>query len=490
MIKITEQILKQQPNYWNNCLFHPTDAVEDSWGKRILDKISEDKAADTVRIYAMFEDIVLMDENKNLTYDFRVNDLRLDYLKERGFNLLIAYGMMPECIARDPKIISAKIRYKGKDMITSPPASYELWEEVCYEYTKHLVERYGIDTVSKWRMQCFNEPDWRSFFMSNLEAFVNEPRFEEYKKLYAAFARGVKRVSDKIQVGGPALARDMDFFKKFLQFVKDNNIPQDFISVQNYGTGPEEMNDGTRPINVANNVLKMKKYLSIIEEVGMTDIKFIVDEWGAAGGGFLDIKAAPGMIFRETEVYASYFAKMISVFLKEKFPIEKMLICLSGQNEKFVTEDFTGFRNFFTLNFIAKPIYNAHVMTAKLKEGLLDYSVEDENIFVVPTKDSDGYAVLLTYASELFEENLPEMMETLVFEEDVVGKEVIVYCIDKETTNPYRAYEKMGKKVNGEEQLKQLREEGKLKPVYKDILKKNELPLKLTANCTYLVEVK
>ena len=44
-------------------------------------------------------DIVLMDEKGKLTYDFRINDLRLDYLTEKGYDVLLAYGMMPECIA-------------------------------------------------------------------------------------------------------------------------------------------------------------------------------------------------------------------------------------------------------------------------------------------------------------------------------------------------------------------------------------------------------
>ena len=88
MINIGNNVVKYQKNFWNNCIFHPTDAIEDSWGKRILDRISEDKAIDTVRIYNMFEDIVYIDGNGKIAYDFRVNDLRLDYLVEKGFDVL------------------------------------------------------------------------------------------------------------------------------------------------------------------------------------------------------------------------------------------------------------------------------------------------------------------------------------------------------------------------------------------------------------------
>ena len=83
MITIKNEIKKQQKNFWNQCLFHPTDAVEDSWGKRILDRIASDGAIETVRIYTMFEDIVYYDGNDTLCYDFRLSDLRLDYMVEK-----------------------------------------------------------------------------------------------------------------------------------------------------------------------------------------------------------------------------------------------------------------------------------------------------------------------------------------------------------------------------------------------------------------------
>ena len=143
MIKIGSTVIKQQTNFWNNCLFHPTDAIEDAWGKKILDRMAEDRAVNTVRIYTMFEDIVYLDENGELAYDFRLNDLRLDYLVEKGYSLLLAYAAMPECIATNKHAATSnsknKTRYKGKLFNTSVPTDYKLWEEICYESTKHSV---------------------------------------------------------------------------------------------------------------------------------------------------------------------------------------------------------------------------------------------------------------------------------------------------------------------------------------------------------------
>ena len=55
MIPIKNKIKRQQKNFWNNCLFHPTDAVEDAWGKRILDRMAEDKSMNTFQLIPRYE---------------------------------------------------------------------------------------------------------------------------------------------------------------------------------------------------------------------------------------------------------------------------------------------------------------------------------------------------------------------------------------------------------------------------------------------------
>ena len=64
MITIYEKEERKINNFWNHCLFHPTDAVEDPWGKRILDRMAKDGAIKSVRIYAMLEDIVYLDGDR------------------------------------------------------------------------------------------------------------------------------------------------------------------------------------------------------------------------------------------------------------------------------------------------------------------------------------------------------------------------------------------------------------------------------------------
>jgi len=497
MIQITNNVQKKLNNFWNQCLFHPTDAIEDPWGKRILDRIAADGAIQTVRIYTMFEDIVYLDENGRLCYDFRLSDLRLDYMVEKGYSLLLAYAGMPDCIAASTtgktSVSKNKTRYKGKMWNTSAPKDYALWEEICHTYTKHIVERYGLETVSKWHLQCFNEADIPQFFLSEYPATEEDTlryRLPAYCRMYEAFENGIRRVSDRLQIGGPALAAYQAFLGGFLNHVKEKNLKLDFISVHNYGTHPNLINNGKRPVSVQNTVNVHKAAVKTVIDHGFGHLPLLVDEWGFSSAGYFNKDECPALMMRETEQFSAYFAKMIHQFIAEDFKVDMLCICLSGQHE--MTEDFSGFRNFFTLNFIAKPIYNAYILSARLHENLVDCHTDRESLFVVPTRNDKGeYAVLLSYSSEHFEEDLlPDAEEKLIFDEDITGKTVTVWCIDRETTNPYRLYQKMGMDTPTEEELKLLREEGRLKPVRQYTAGAGEsLQLTFTPNALYLVAV-
>lgn len=492
MIRICKNTIKKQTNFWNNATFHPTDAVEDPWGKRILDKMAEERTAKTIRIYAMLEDIVYYDGDGVLKYDFRLSDLRLDYLHGLGYELLLTYGGMPDCIAKTTNqkssMSNGKTRYKGKMWNTSMPRDIKVWEDICYEYTKHIIERYGLEVVSKWSLSCFNEPDASSFFLKELPSYEQPiERCAEYCKLYDAFVRGTTRASEGIRIGGPVLAGVPLFFEAFLKHVKETRVRLDFLSIHNYGTHPSILERNERKITVDATIEKHEKYLKIIKEQGFEDKEILMDEWGVCTSGFRNMSEFPVLEFRETEVFAAYYVKTISEFIKRDYRISKMMICLSGQHE--MQTDFTGFRGFFTLNFIKKPIYNAYILASKLREGLLSFECENNNLHVIPTKDENGnYAVLLSYSGEFFEDDIETLNENLSFEEELVGKTVTVYRIDKETTNPYRVYQRLGLSDLSAEDIAMLRRVGEMKPVHTGTLN-GDLELTLTPNSTYLISV-
>ena len=114
-------------------------------------------------------------------------------------------------------VAKGKTRYKGKMFNTNLPTDIALWEEVCYQFTRHIVERYGLETVSQWYLQCFNEPDIPQYFMKHeTDPYV---RVAEYLKLYRGFSNGICRVSKQLKAGGPALAHNLVFLTEFLLFL-------------------------------------------------------------------------------------------------------------------------------------------------------------------------------------------------------------------------------------------------------------------------------
>ena len=485
-------VLKKQQNIWGHILFHPTDAIEDDWGKRILDEISKDKAAEVVRIYSMMEDIVSMDEQGRLKYDFTLNDIRLDYLLEKGFTPMIAYAGIPECIAKSTEEKSSvsygKTRYKGKMWITSPPKDYKLWEDICYEYTKHIVERYGEEAVAKWYLHCFNEPDIDPFFMKNSSL---KEKCTEYCKLYTGFEKAVLKVSHKLKIGGPAMAGEFEFLEGFLKFVSENKKRIDYICFHNYGITVEGLIDGTEDFTVKNHLKKYDKVRDMVLKYIPRGIEIIQDEWGACTGGFVQTDRCPKLIFRETEKFSCYYGKMITEFVKKYDDAGKIVICLSGQHE--MKSEFEGFRNFFSLHFIKKPIYNAYILTAKLHNLVLDDTTDNENISILSTKGEDGrIAILLTYSSDNFSENLKGINDTITLNGIEGEKAVRLWKIDNENSNPYAEFQKLKWSENlTKDEIEYLKKCAELKAQSYTKVSDGSLKIdiNMTANALMLVEI-
>ena len=156
-----------------------------------------------------------------------------------------------------------------------------------------------------------------------------------------------------------------------------------------------------------------------------------------------------------------------------------------------MTEDFTGFRNFFTLNFIAKPIYNAYRLSSKLYSGLVEHRVDNDNISVIATKSENGeYMIGLCYSDKTFSENIPTLSEKIALDDSIIGRTVTLWCIDKENTNPYRLYERLGAAKPTSEEIMLLRNEGELKPLSVFIASENTIEINLSANSTYFISIK
>lgn len=486
-------------NFWNNIHFHPTDAIEDDWGQVILNKVAEDRVADTVRMHVMMEDIVSRREDGSFAYDFSLIDTRIDFLLSRGFTPTLCFFAIPPCIATDPEgwgasHATAPTRYKGKRICTSPPKDYADWQKNCKQVARHLIDRYGIDQVKKWELQCYNEPDGAGFFCTSAgegaDPAALDIRLQEYIKLYTAFAAGMDEADPTLRIGGPCLAGRLSFLEGFLSYLKESGTHADFISVHAYGTKPIHAQDGSAPISAKSVPKRINEYAALVRKYFPNEKDIIMDEWGMMSQGFRNRHDFPALTVRETSVFAAYMGKMITEMIHTVMP-KKLIICLSGQHE--MTEEFTGYRGFFTLNGIPKPIYHAFCLCRRMGEQTVEATSDNDDISVLSTNDNGKIAILLSYAQEHFKDDHPDLKDTLTIEGLQGSYNVTISKIDRDHACPYTTFirEQMPD-IPTEEQRARLMELAQVQP--ETLLIKAEGSAKLTIECTtnalILIELK
>jgi len=111
-------------------------------------------------------------------------------------------------------------------MLVDPPKSYDKWEELVRVFVRHLVDRYGVDEVSQWWFEIWNEP--------NTGTWHGSPKQATYFKLYDRAAKAVKSVNPQLRVGGRATAYGA-WIPDLIDHAARNSIPLDFISGHVYG---------------------------------------------------------------------------------------------------------------------------------------------------------------------------------------------------------------------------------------------------------------
>jgi xylan 1,4-beta-xylosidase len=192
---------------------------------------------DAVRFHGIFmDDVGLYDPNATTQnpgqaaqkaqpgqspYNFSYVDQIYDGLLDNHIRPFVELSFMPKKMASDPAALHA-FWYKQN---VSPPKDYALWDAMITAFTQHLIDRYGIEEVSKWRFEVWNEP--------NLDFWAGKPKQPTYFELYDHTALAIKKVSNRLLIGGPSTAQAA-WAAAFLEHCKQNNIPVDFVSSHVY----------------------------------------------------------------------------------------------------------------------------------------------------------------------------------------------------------------------------------------------------------------
>ncbi|XP_004348611.2 xylanase, variant [Capsaspora owczarzaki ATCC 30864] len=154
-------------------------------------------------------------------YSFFNIDQVYDFLLSINMRPIVELSFMPTAYASGNETI---FYYKGN---ITPPKDYAQWDDLITKLAQHLVDRYGLEEVSQWYFEVWNEPNC-GFWSGNQTDY-----FTLLQHTYTA----LKSVSPLIRVGGPATCQSQ-WIAETVAFCKQNGIQLDFISTHEYPTDP------------------------------------------------------------------------------------------------------------------------------------------------------------------------------------------------------------------------------------------------------------
>lgn len=182
-----------------------------------------------VRFHGILDDengVYSLNSKGNPIYNWTYVDHIYDALLAKGIRPYVEISFMPDDLASKP--IYQSFWYKPN---VSPPASYARWDALIQAFARHLIKRYGINEVSQWYFEVWNEP--------NIGFWAGRPAQSSYFKLYDNTAEALKAVSSRLRVGGPATAQAA-WISAFINHTTKDHIPLDFVSTHVYGDDTAE----------------------------------------------------------------------------------------------------------------------------------------------------------------------------------------------------------------------------------------------------------
>jgi xylan 1,4-beta-xylosidase len=223
--------------------------------RRDLRDVKQITGFEYVRFHAILHDEVgVYDEDSEgrPVYNFSYLDQIYDGLLANSVRPFIELSFMPKKLAAHDVLHA--FWYKQN---VSPPKDYAKWDDLITRFAQHLIDRYGIDEVSQWYFEVWNEP--------NIDFWAGDPKQATYFELYGHTARDLKVVSARLRVGGPATAQAA-WVDAFIKHCIEQNVPVDFISSHVYGNDKAEDVFGTTE-NIPRNEMVCRAVKKVHEQI-------------------------------------------------------------------------------------------------------------------------------------------------------------------------------------------------------------------------------
>jgi xylan 1,4-beta-xylosidase len=423
-----------------------------------------------VRFHAIFHDEAgFYDEDGNGTpiYNFSYIDQIYDGLLENHVRPFIELSFMPKKLTSDSNALHA-FWYKQN---VAPPKDWNKWEQLVEVYTRHLVERYGVDEVAQWYFEVWNEP--------NLDFWAGSPKESTYYELYDHAARAIKRVSARLRVGGPSTAQAA-WVDRFLAYCKEKNVPVDFASTHVYGNDKAEDVFGTHE-SIPRTKMVCRAVKKVHDQIAASSYPNIPLIWSEFNASYMNEPAVTDTAFMgpwmaDTIRQCDGFAQMMSYWtFSDVF-----------EEQGVVKTPFYGGFGLLAEGSIPKAAFPDFALLHRLG----DTSLEVNSDSVLVTRRKDGSFAIAVWNLFLPEQTGTPKTVILHFTGLSASHSAKVTTVDRKHGSPLPAWEKMGRPANPTTaQIRALRQAGALPSSREQNLTNGSLTLTLQPHALALIEI-
>jgi xylan 1,4-beta-xylosidase len=361
-----------------------------------------------------------------------------------------------------------------------PPKDYQKWEELVYQWVKHCVDRYGKKEVETWYWEVWNEPNgyWKG-------------SMQEFFKLYDYAADGVKRALPTAKIGGLDIAGTSGksgrlWLNAFLKHcASDTNYatgktgsPLDLVLF--HAKGSPRLINGVVHMNMKP---QLQDIAAGFETVGhypqFKNLPLVVGESDPEGCAACGMATNPENAYRNGTMYSSYTAASFAreYELEDKYGIN----FLGSVSWSFEFENqpwFYGYRELAT-NGVDKPVLNVFRMLGKMGgdrvevksnrmyplKMIMDSGVSGRATDIgalASSSDKSAAVMIWNYHDEDIQGAVEPVSLTI---KGIAAEKVLVtqYRIDRDHSNSYQAWKKMGSPQNPtKKQIAELEKAGQL----------------------------
>jgi xylan 1,4-beta-xylosidase len=416
------------PHYWERMFGSERALVtlRESW-RDDLRSVKKITGFEYVRFHAVFHDemgVYLEDAAGKPVFNFAYVDQVYDGLLANGTRPYVELSFMPRALSSNAATSQAFF-YKPN---VEPPKDYAKWDEMMAAFARHLVERYGIEEVSQWYFEVWNEP--------NIDFWNGMPKQATYFELYDHTARAIKGVNSRLRVGGPSTAQAA-WVDKFIAHCVEMNVPVDFVSTHVYGNdraqdvfGSEEKIPRTEMVGRA-----AKKVFDQVKASARPDLPIFWSEYNAS-------------YFNEPAVTdAAFMGPWLANTIRQ---CDGLATIMSYWDLSDVFEEqgvqkrpFYGGFGLIAEGGVPKASFNDF----KILHLLGDSRIPVDSDSVLVTRRADGALVIAVWNLFLPEDTGHARDFVLEIKGLPAGKNASVYEVDSEHGSPSPAFRRMGEPV-------------------------------------------